>query len=169
MEAKKFPFDIRCSRRPQQPLHQPRRRQRFPLDVSAKATPPQPPIVRGAGGGGTSPSDDEDGEEEEEEAERERRRRSGAGSSSSSSPSSSSSSSSSPLPPKSRNDTMSLQARVAADVLGVVHPARRNLTFSRALDVRFWDWFFLFVRRKKEERKKRVRGKKNSPLSTSKF
>jgi len=64
---------------------------------------------------------------------------------------------------------MSLQARVAADVLGVVHPARRNLTFSRALDVRFWDWFFLFVRRKKEERKKRVRGKKNSPLSTSKF
>ena len=29
---------------------------------------------------------------------------------------------------------MSLQARVAADVLGVVHPARRNLTFSKALD-----------------------------------
>ena len=46
---------------------------------------------------------------------------------------------------------MSLQARVAADVLGVVHPARRNLTFSRALDVRenfgvffFFVFFFLF-------------------------
>lgn len=58
---------------------------------------------------------------------------------------------------------MTLQARVAADVLGVVHPARRNLTFSRALDVSsFWGMVFLFFceEEKKGKKEKSGRGKK---------
>lgn len=95
-------------------LPRPRQRRRRPSDVSARATPP--PVVRGAGGGGGGGGSDEEGRAEQQ------RRHSWAPPG---------------APPSRRSDGESLQARVAADVLGVVHPARRNLTFSKALDVSF--------------------------------
>ena len=130
------------------------RQQAAARSVAARAAPPRPPVVRGAGDFGSDSSGPSDDDEDEDEQRRRRRSESSSGASSpSASPKSGGggvsgggggSGKAARRSGSSRSATMSLQARVAADVLGVVHPARRNLTFSRALDVRFFPLFFSF-------------------------
>lgn len=143
------------------------RQQAAARSVAARAAPPRPPVVRGAGGFGSDSSGPSDDDEDEDEQRRRRRSESSSGASSpSASPKSggggvsgggggSGSGKAARRSGSSRSATMSLQARVAADVLGVVHPARRNLTFSRALDVRFFPLLRSVLTFMKERRKKR--------------